>query len=270
MAPMADAAADIVRIAARAHERDRYLAALLAPSNCRADLIALAAFAGEIGRIPAFVTEPMMGQIRLQWWRERLESASGGGHPVADALLATVARHSLSPGLLTAIIDAHGDSLEERPFADDAAVLAYVDRIDGSLFALAARIVGADVPDTFIRDAGRAYGLARLLLETPATTAHGRLLLPISRIPGDAARAPRQLQPTIDAICAMSRERLTACAGMFRHLSRPLRTAFLPLALVEPYLHVTGTAAGHGLEVIAVPDWQRTWRVWRHHRTGKL
>ena len=64
---------DVVTIAARAHERDRYLAALLGPRPIRRDLIALAAFAGEVGRIPAFVTEPMMGRIRLQWWRERLE-----------------------------------------------------------------------------------------------------------------------------------------------------------------------------------------------------
>ena len=43
---------DVVRLGARAFERDRYLAALLAPHGVRDDLIALAAFAGEPGPHP--------------------------------------------------------------------------------------------------------------------------------------------------------------------------------------------------------------------------
>ena len=89
-------AGEVVRIAARAFERDRYLAALLAPRTLRDDLIAIAAFAGEIGRIPTMVSEPMIGRIRLQWWRDVIDAGDRAtGNPVADALNTSTARHTL-------------------------------------------------------------------------------------------------------------------------------------------------------------------------------
>jgi hypothetical protein len=55
-------AADAVAAAARLGEFDRYLAALLAPPSARADLLALAAFASEVARVPFIVTgEPAIG-----------------------------------------------------------------------------------------------------------------------------------------------------------------------------------------------------------------
>ena len=108
-APPPASAADVVRLAARAYEHDRYLSALLAPPAARDDLIALAAFAGEIARIPSFVDEPMMGLIRLQWWRDALfmPQAERTGHPIADAIRDTGARRCLPAADLEALIDAH-------------------------------------------------------------------------------------------------------------------------------------------------------------------
>ena len=69
----AAAGGDPVIASARSGEPDRYLAALLAPPAARADLLALAAFASELARVPSLVTrEPTMGEIRLQWWRDAL------------------------------------------------------------------------------------------------------------------------------------------------------------------------------------------------------
>ena len=84
---------DAIAASARAGEPDRYLAALLAPPSARPHLLALAAFLGELARVPARVTrEPAMGQIRLQWWRDAIAAPAGArtGNPVADALRATI------------------------------------------------------------------------------------------------------------------------------------------------------------------------------------
>ena len=92
-----------VRGCARAHDFDRYLAALLAPRDVRDDLIALAATVGEIARVPATVKEPMMGEIRLTWWRDWLAKplAEGlSGNPVADAMRRAIARHTKRAGRL--------------------------------------------------------------------------------------------------------------------------------------------------------------------------
>ena len=81
---------------ARAADYDRYLSALFAPVDSREALFALIAFNHEVARIPEAVSEPMLGRIRLQWWREVLEAVDAGeparrhevAVPLADAIRA--------------------------------------------------------------------------------------------------------------------------------------------------------------------------------------
>ena len=70
---------DEIRGLARTFEYDRYMTALLMPRASREGLVLLAAFAGELRRIPDLVTEPMIGAIRFQWWRDALEEIGQGG-----------------------------------------------------------------------------------------------------------------------------------------------------------------------------------------------
>src|ERR671937_1120993 len=87
----------IVEAAARANALDRFLAARLAPRKARRDLIALAAFMGETARIAATTRQPLVGEMRLQWWRDALSATSGEatGNPIAEALRETIERHAL-------------------------------------------------------------------------------------------------------------------------------------------------------------------------------
>ena len=269
-APLGIAAEDVVAIAARAHERDRYLAALLAPREIRADLIALAAFAGEVGRIPAFVSEPMMGRIRLQWWRERIEEGTSGGHPVAAAIIDAMHRRALPAARLTNLIEAHEDSLDDRPFANDEALFSYLDRIDGALFELAAKITGASPGPALVMDGGRAYGLARLLSETPATLAHGRLLLPTKRLGPPSETGLDDHRAVMRDLSTLARQHLGAIARDMRQLSRHNRAAFLPLALVEPYLEALEQDQAKSRAAVEINPARRVWRLWRCHRTGTV
>src|SRR5688572_31978227 len=113
--------ATIVRGEARDLDHDRYLAALLAPAPARDALMTLAAFHGEIARIPTNVREPAMGAIRLQWWRDALggdAAAEPTGSPVADRL-----RHTIESGVLPlaevlSIIDAYETLLQPGALAE--------------------------------------------------------------------------------------------------------------------------------------------------------
>src|SRR5690606_14627189 len=82
----------------RRRDHDRFLTALLAPADRRAALFALYAFNAEIARVREAVSEPMLGQIRLQWWRETVEALTRGevrGHEAAAALAETGAAAAL-------------------------------------------------------------------------------------------------------------------------------------------------------------------------------
>src|SRR4051812_33620013 len=57
----------------RKADYDRYAAALFAPVDARPHLLALYAFHHEIAKTAERVSQPIAGQIRLQWWREAVE-----------------------------------------------------------------------------------------------------------------------------------------------------------------------------------------------------
>ena len=67
----------------RRADRDRFLGALFAPEPARADLLALLAFDHELARTRTVTREPMLARIRLEWWREAVVEAAGGGKPRA-------------------------------------------------------------------------------------------------------------------------------------------------------------------------------------------
>ncbi len=83
----------------RAHDYDRYLCAMFAPETARAGLMAVYAFNQEIAMIRDVITEPVSGHIRLQWWREAVDTIYAGGNPehqVTVASAGTVERFALS------------------------------------------------------------------------------------------------------------------------------------------------------------------------------
>src|SRR5437660_6126907 len=65
----------------RRHDRDRFQTVLFAPAGRREALFALYAFNYEIARVREAVSEPMLGQIRLQWWREAITAIFAGEAP---------------------------------------------------------------------------------------------------------------------------------------------------------------------------------------------
>src|ERR1700754_910231 len=62
----------------RAADPDRYFSALFAPAAARPYLFALYAFNHDVARVAETVREPMLGAIRLEWWRETVEGAQKG------------------------------------------------------------------------------------------------------------------------------------------------------------------------------------------------
>src|SRR5207253_8807390 len=82
------------------HDHDRFQTVLFAPAARREALFALYAFNYEIARVRESVTQPMLGQIRLEWWRENIAAAFAGGsvrhHIVVEPLAAAIRRFALS------------------------------------------------------------------------------------------------------------------------------------------------------------------------------
>jgi 15-cis-phytoene synthase len=283
-----DAGAEVAA-AARAGEPDRYLAALLAPPRERDALLALAAFAAELARIPhRAVREPMMGEIRLEWWRTALASADGdsAGHSVADAMRTAIRRHRLPAALIDGMIDARVLELSPAPFADDGAVQDFLWRTEGALFALAGRVVGLKADgqaEEACRAAGRAYGLARLLLGLPRSLSLGRVPLAATEVAAAglsahellAGAAGPEAEALIRAHIAQIRGSLAEARRLVGQLPRRTRVAFLPLALVGPYVRqlerqLAREGGGAVRAEVQVLPLTRVWRIAGAHVFGRV
>jgi phytoene synthase len=167
----------------RRFDRDRYLMALFAPAGRRGDLFALYAFNVEVARIRELVREPMMGAIRLQWWRDavaEIYAGSGRRHQVVQALAAAVRRHGLSRQHFDRLLDAREQDTSPDPPADLAALIAYADATAGSLGRLTVQVLGPAKPDVEAAAAGgwAAHALAGLLRAVPYHSRHRRIHLP--------------------------------------------------------------------------------------------
>ncbi|MFZ0208140.1 MAG: squalene/phytoene synthase family protein, partial [Roseiarcus sp.] len=126
---------------ARAHDRDRWLSALFAPTAARPHLHALSAFNYEVGRLREIVREPLAGELRLTWWRDALARAEATGHPVATALLDTIVKFNLPMALFENHIAARQFDLYDDPMPSLNDLEGYCGETASSLFQFAALIL---------------------------------------------------------------------------------------------------------------------------------
>ena len=198
----------------RRHDRDRYQTALFAPAAHRDALFALYAFNYEVARIRESVREPMLGLIRLQWWRDALDEIYAGKpprrHEVVQPLAEAIGARGLSRAHFMALLDARATDMEESPPASLAALEDYAAGSAGSLVLLALEVLGVDDPAA--REAGRAigtaYALAGLLMAASFHARQRRLYLPpdlTARYEVDLERSLFALKPS-SALAATARD----------------------------------------------------------------
>ena len=184
-------AAEIVRDG----DRDRYLADLFAPSSARQHLSALHAFNVEIRRTRGVVTEPGLGEIRLQFWRDALRE-EGSGHPVGQALVQTIAACDLPLETFDNLIDAHRFDLYDDPVPSLNDLEGYAGDTSSSLIQLASIILSGRSEIGFADVAGHggvAYALTDLMRTLPLHSSRGQLYLPGDLLDATRCRPGRYL-----------------------------------------------------------------------------
>ena len=142
---------------------DRWLASrFIADPAARADVIALYAFNYELARVAGGVSNALMGEIRLTWWREAMEEIAAGKTPRKHPNVEAIAASGFDPLALAAMAEARFADLDETPLADEGRAIDYIDATAGALAVLAARRLNASADPHAVKGAARAYGLAGL------------------------------------------------------------------------------------------------------------
>jgi phytoene synthase len=268
---------ETVRRIAREGDPDRALAALFAPRDARTDLLTLYAFNVELARIAGQVSEPELGAIRLQWWRDAVERAGAGeatGHPVADALGATLRQRQLSRSRIDGLIDARAFDIAEKIMPDWPALEIYLRNTAGALFVLGAECLGERGPqlEQAASKAGIAYGLTGLMRALPVHAARGRVDLPADALREHgtspeailAGKTDHGLLGLLAELREKARSALAEARSLVATLDARTRTAFVSLCLVEPYLAALARERGDPLHQVA--DINPLYRLWRMAR----
>lgn len=234
----------------RTYDRDRFLTALFAPEAGRDALMALYAFNLEIAKTRETVSEPILGQMRLQWWRETVDGIYGGNprqHEVAAALNAAVGTHGLTRDYLDRMIDARDFDLTDEAPADVAGLETYAEGTSSALMMLALEALGGANAESLeaARHGGIAWAVAGLLRAVPFHAAQRRIYLPracltqagLSEADVFSSHPAPNLSIAVRSLVAMARTHLADARQFRRAVPATARAALLPLVLADAYLN---------------------------------
>jgi phytoene synthase len=264
---------------ARAGARDRWLGALFAPTPQRRHLHALIAFELEMARLRRNVRDPRAGEIRLVWWREALTGErreEARGHPVAAAMLDTLAQVRPPPHLIANAIAGRQFDLYDDPFPATAELEGYLGETRSGLIQIAALALGD------ARRSAEASGLAGVALGLADWLCGLAAPRPAPLIPSDLLAAndasaadlrERRMTPglavALRELAARARRRLVEAEAARRRLPPGLAPAYAGLATAPLRLRAAERGLARAFETEpAVAAWRRQWALWLWMRRG--
>ena len=256
----------------RETDRDRYLATLFAPADRRDALFALYAFDIEISRVRELARETMPGEIRLQWWREVLlgeRAGEGAANPVGAAVMDILGRFAFARYPLVDLVEAHRFDVHNEPMASAEEFESYASRTAGTIFHVAARILGGDVNSAVTAESGSAQTIATVLSRLPQHAARRQLYVPLDSLrhysaePEDifAMRATPQLRAALAELRLRARQSLAYVGAA--EIPETIRPVFLPLAPLRRWLLDMERPDYDPFKPPSVSPWRRQWRIWR-------
>jgi len=230
----------------RRYDRERYLCAVTAPEPARGRLLALYAFNLEVSKVRETVSEALLGQIRLQWWREALAEFARGSvraHPIAQALDEALRESPVRPALFERLLTAREFDLDDAPPPTLAVLENYASDTSAALQQAALDILGVadDAADRAAVAIGTAWALIGLLRAVPFHARQRRLYLPADLLEKEAVspdalfegRPGPGLKAVVQAVDARAGEHLAAARALRREVPKAALPALLPAVFAD-------------------------------------
>ena len=275
----AEFCAELVRI----HDFARYASALFVPAAQRRALLAIYASNVEISRVREQVSQPLPGEIRLQWWTDMLAGAGHGGvegNPVAAELLLAIRNWHLPVERMSRLIDEHQFDLYNDPMPTMAALEGYINDTSSALFSLGAGIAGphSDEVEHLARHAGFAQGIAQVMAELPLDASRRQLFVPLQLLESHgssmeevfAGRETPRLRAALDQLIGEARGHLKTAFALLENVPPEVRPVFLPLSLVARDLERMSRADNDPFMLRMSSRFRTLWTLWRASRSRQF
>jgi 15-cis-phytoene synthase len=269
--------ADLVR----SHDYVRYASTLFVPSDRRRGLLALYAFNVEIARVREQVTQPLPGEIRLQWWSDMLSGTGQGGiegNPVAAELTRAIDQFVLPVGPLSRLIEEHQFDLYNDPMPTMAALEGYVTDTASALFATAVRIAGLSAVEVehVARHAGLAQGFAEVIAALPRDASRRQLFVPQQLLEsrgGDmeeifSGKPTPTIRAVLDELITEAEQHLENSLALLSDMPRDVTPIFLPLAVTRRELERMSRADFNPFTPYVRSHLSVLWTLWRASKSA--
>lgn len=267
----------------RNHDFARFAATLFVPPAERRALLALYAFNVEIVRVRDQVTQPLPGEIRLQWWTDMLAGHGHGGvegNPVAAELLSAIRGFGLPLAPLSRLVEEHQFDLYNDPMPTMAALEGYLSDTFSALFGLAARIAGppSEAADHLARHAGLAQGLVQVITNLPRDASRRQLFVPQQLLERHGSRMEDvyvgkqtpKLRAALDQLIEDAAQHLRMAFLLLAGEAPETRKVFLPLAMVRRELARLSRADNDPFVPQPTSRLRTLWTLWRASRSREF
>jgi 15-cis-phytoene synthase len=264
----------------RTHDFPRYVSTLFVPAEQRRALVALYAFNVEISRVHEQVSQPLPGEMRLQWWTDMLAGTAHGGvegNPVAAELMLAIRNWRLPVERLSRLIDEHQFDLYNDPMPTMAALEGYINDTSSALFTLGAGIAGrpSEAIDHLARHAGLAQGIAQVIAALPLDASRRQLFVPQQVLESHgcgieevfAGKQTPKLRAALDQLLGEARGHLKTAYTLLADVPPQMRPVFLPLAMVERDLLRMSRADNDPFMPHTTSRFRTLWTLWRASRS---
>jgi 15-cis-phytoene synthase len=227
----------------RAHNRDRYSATLFAPESKRTDLFILYAFDAEVSRIRAVISDPLPGEIRLQWWREIINGEREGeatGNLLASGIRDVISKHSLPINAFEAYFDAKIFEFYNDAFPDTLALEAWCGETGSAILQMAAVILDGDAAKSSADISGHggvALSISNILQGLTITRSRGQCYISqdilaacgLTRESFVTLHDNPALKRATDALAELGISHLKSWKDAAKSMPSSLKPAYLPL-----------------------------------------
>ncbi|EJC98096.1 uncharacterized protein FOMMEDRAFT_162448 [Fomitiporia mediterranea MF3/22] len=167
----------------RKHDRDSYLTSQFFPKALQPACFAVRAFYLELAMIQDSVSNPLIGQMRMQFWKDAIQQPGASPHPIAVALHNASKGAHIAPYHLRRIIEARDIELNSPSHLNMDTLLAHAESTTSTLNYILLSILGLSSSDTYSHAAshiGVSQTVSTLLRALPYHASKGVMVIPAS------------------------------------------------------------------------------------------
>ncbi|OZJ03951.1 hypothetical protein BZG36_02942 [Bifiguratus adelaidae] len=268
----------------RKQDYDNYLCIPFYPSSVRNAQYAIRALNIELAGIRESVSNTIIGQMRMQFWRDTIDKVYKGtppSQPIAIALAEALKTCSFSSMWIKRLIDEREANLQDPQYMTIKDLETYAENTASQVLYLQLESLGVrDVQaDHAVSHIGKAIGITTLLRAMPFHASHRRMILPAEitakyNVPQEEVFRTGHaggLEDAVFEVATAAHDHMLTARSLVKSVPKEVMPVLLSAIPCDDYLKALEKAQFNSFDPkVQIRDWKLPYRLWRKFRTGQI